>query len=202
MLIAHRSFPAYVLVAGLLTVAPACATGGYYGHQRTYSRNYERVAYQNGFERGVRSGERDARDRHDASYSRDRDYRDGEWGYRRGEIDRDDYRRAFRQGFEAGYNEGYQRVARAYGSYYPRGPQGRPGAVYRSPAAEVGHRDGVEAGRNDARDRARYDPIRPKRYREGDHDYDSRYGSRDEYKREYRAAFQRGYEEGYRSTRR
>jgi hypothetical protein len=211
---AYRYLAAYLLSAGLLIAAPACASGGYYG-QRTYSRDYERFAYQNGFDRGVRNGEHDARDRRDFSYSRDREYRDADWGYRRGDMDRYDYQRAFRQGFQAGYNEGFNRVARAYGSNYPRtnAPYGygnpnqypavpRAGYGYGNVAAQNGYRDGVDAGRNDARDRQRYDPIRPKRYREGDHDYDSRYGSRDEYKREYRAAFQQGYEQGYREYRR
>ena len=197
----HRRFSVYVLSSILLIAAPACATGTYYGGQRRAVRNDERVAYQNGFERGVRNGEHDARDRRDFSYARDREYRDADWGYRRGAIDRDDYRRAFRDGFQAGYTEAFNRAARNY----PRAiaPQPiRPGIVRRSPAVEIGYRDGLEAGREDARDRRRYDAIHPKRYREGDHDYDSRYGSREEYKREYRAAFQQGYEEGYRSARR
>ena len=67
-------------------------------------------------------------------------------------------------------------------------------------ATENGYRDGFEAGRDDARDRNRFDPVRSKRYREGDHDYDSRYGSRDAYKAEYRNAFRQGYEEGYRGN--
>jgi hypothetical protein len=69
-------------------------------------------------------------------------------------------------------------------------------------AYENGFRDGVEAGRDDARHHERFDPIRAKRYRQGDHDYDRRYGSRDDYQREYRAAFQQGYEQGYRQFRR
>jgi len=203
---AHRYVPACLLLtAGLMIAAPACATG-YYGRQRDNYREIERHAYQNGLERGVRNGERDARDRRSFSYERDRDYRDADWGYRRG-SDRDEYRRAFRQGYQQGYTEGFNRVGRAYEPAYPRAGApysypGRPGGVYRSPAADNGRRDGFEAGRNDARDRNRYDPVRPKRYREGDHDYDNRYGSRDAYQREYRAAFQQGYEQGYREYRR
>jgi len=68
---------------------------------------------------------------------------------------------------------------------------------YSNYAAQVGYRDGVYAGRSDARDRARFDPVRAKRYREGDHDYNGRYGDRETYKREYRASFEQGYREGY-----
>jgi hypothetical protein len=69
-------------------------------------------------------------------------------------------------------------------------------------AYDIGFRDGVDAGRDDARHHERFDPIRAKRYRQGDHDYDRHDGSRGDYQREYRAAFQQGYEQGYRSYRR
>ena len=91
-------------------------------------------------------------------------------------------------------------AARIYDTGYPRAgypPPPPPRADYVSIAARNGYRDGVDEGRSDARHRERFDPVRAKRYREGDHDYDRRYGPRDEYKREYRAAFERGYREGF-----
>ena len=91
-------------------------------------------------------------------------------------------------------------AARIYDTGYPRAgypPPPPPRAAYVSNAARNGYRDGIEAGRNDARHRERFDPVRARRYRDGDHDYDRRYGSRDEYQREYRAAFERGYRDGY-----
>jgi hypothetical protein len=91
-------------------------------------------------------------------------------------------------------------AARIYDTGYPRA--GYPAPVqrggYGSAAARSGYRDGIEAGRDDARHRERFDPVRARRYRQGDHDYDRRYGSRDEYKREYRSAFEQGYRDGYR----
>ena len=83
--------------------------------------------------------------------------------------------------------------------YGYRGDSSREAARH---ASQVGYRDGIEQGRDDARDHSRYDPSRARRYREGDHDYHDRYGSRDEYTREYRTAFQHGYDEGYRGARR
>ena len=68
-------------------------------------------------------------------------------------------------------------------------------------AYDNGFRDGVEAGRDDARHLQRFDPVRASRYREGDHHYDRRFGSREDYRREYRAAFQQGYTQGYREYR-
>ena len=211
---AYRYFPTLLLVAGVALAAPACAEqvyGSGYPRGGVYNRDLDRRAYDNGFREGVEEGQNDARHNRDFSPRRHDEYRDADEGYRRGEGDREHYRRSYRQGFEAGYNESYNRNARygrdgrderggiypsvgAYPAYPPanRG-YGSVGAI----AAENGYRDGVEAGRNDARDRERFDPVRAKRYREGDHDYNDRYGARDDYKRDYRAAFEQGYREGY-----
>jgi hypothetical protein len=215
-----RYFPALVLAVGVSIATQACAAqtygypGGGYGR---YGRDLERRAYESGYREGLEEGQNDARHNRDFSYQRHDEYRDADSGYRRSDGDIYVYRRSFRQGFQAGYSESYDRSVANYGGRYPRGntyPQGNgypgyPGGYgypnsnpsnrggFRSPAAENGYRDGIEAGRNDARDHGRYDPIRSRRYREGDHDYDGRYGSRDDYKREYRSAFQQGYQEGY-----
>ena len=61
----------------------------------------------------------------------------------------------------------------------------------------------LDAGRRDARDGERFDPVRAmKRYYRDDSGFDNRYGSRDDYKRDYGAAFEQGYREGYGATRR
>jgi hypothetical protein len=208
-----------LIIAGLCIAAPACATQTY-GYRRAgaYERELQRRAYDNGYRDGIRAGEKDGRNGRTFSYNRHDDWRDADDGYHRDYGDRDFYRRSFRSGFENGYSEGYNRYASSYGRYpggrypgntyptYPNYPSRDGGyAIPRgglSPASANGYRDGLEAGRNDARDRNRFDPVRSKRYREGDHDYDNRYGSRDAYKQEYRAAFQQGYEDGYRGVRR
>ena len=64
-----------------------------------------------------------------------------------------------------------------------------------------GYRDGVEKGREDARDRDSYDPVRHSWYRSGDRGYNSRYGTREAYKLTYRDGFEAGYEQGYREVR-
>ena len=214
---AYRYLPTLLLAVGVALASSACAAGIYgagYPRGGVYNRDFDRRAYDNGFREGVEEGQNDARHDRDFSYQRHDEYRDADQGYHRGDGDRDFYRRSYRQGFQAGYSESYNRNARngRYGRDQ-RGGSYPPAATYPaypptsdrgygsngSVAAQNGYRDGLEAGSNDARDRERFDPVRAKRYREGDHDYDNRYGSRDDYKRDYRAAFQRGYDEGYRA---
>jgi hypothetical protein len=221
MMKASRYLPALVVVAGLGLGSTACAAQIYSGYPNGryggYSRELERRAYDNGFREGVEDGQNDARRNRDFSYQRHDDYRDADHGFHRGEGDINLYRSSFRQGFQAGYNQSFNRNARNGRDYgrvivpapsviypAPRGgyPAPRGGVYVGSPAAQNGYRDGISAGRDDARDHDRFDPVRAKRYREGDHDYNGRYGSRDEYKREYRAAFEQGYREGYGAVRR
>jgi hypothetical protein len=203
-----RLVPAMALLAATLIVAPACATHRtVYGYPSGGRQGADR-AYSVGYERGQADGERDARSGRRYDYARHSEYRDAG----RGNRGREGYRDLFRQGFVAGYDDGYRRFARrgsgrsprppaaSYPDRYPRPGRG-PAGGYVSPAGENGFRDGLEQGREDSRDRKAFDPRRAKRYREGDHDYDSRYGSRDAYKRDYRNGFQRGYEQGFRGGR-
>ena len=209
----HRYVPALIISAGVLATS-ACASGGYYPSQRSgYGYEIERRAYDHGYREGVKKGDEDGHKSRSFSFERHDDWRSADDGYSRSYGDREFYRRNYRRGFESGYTEAYNHY-RGYGGRprggitypsvgygYPSGGYGSSG-VYGSRAADSGYRDGYEAGRNDARDRNSFDPIRSSRYRSGDHDYDSRYGSKDEYKRVYRDAFQRGYDQGYRENRR
>lgn len=189
----YRYLPRLLLVVGVVLASSACAAQIYGGRASLYGREIDRRTYDNGFRAGADAGQDDARLGRDFSYQRHEAYRDDGRGYGRDEGDR--YRRSYREGFQAGYTEAFSHYTR-----YSR-ERGNPPAVdrgeYRTVAARSGYRDGFEAGRNDARDRAPFDPVRARRYREGDHDYDRRYGSRDEYKRDYREAFEQGYREGY-----
>ena len=199
-----RFFLPAASAAVLLVTTSACASGSYqrYPNAPVYRQTPDR-AYQNGFDEGRIQGQNDARQGRSFNYSRHSEYRNAQIGYG-GYGNRNEYRDVFRQGFQAGYDDGYRRNAR--NGYPSRGPvygrdrapvYGGGTAVYRSAAGDVGFRDGLEQGQKDARDRKAFDPIRARRYRDGDHDYNSRYGSRDEYRREYRAAFQQGYQQGY-----
>ena len=207
-----RYAPALLLLAGVAIASPACAAqvygqtyprGGVYGG----NRDFDRRAYDNGYREGLEEGRNDARHDRNFSYDRHNEYRDADDGYHRRDGDREFYRRSYRRGFEAGYNEAYRGSARnwrggAYPTYrnYPTGPSN---GSYGGFARDNGYREGVDAGRRDARDSERFDPIRAmKRYYRDDSGYDNRYGSRDDYKRDYGAAFEQGYREGYGATRR
>lgn len=206
-------------VSATATVVPA-----QWGQGRAVQRGRFQQMYAQGFQAGLREGERDARGRRGRDYDRHNDYRrGGGWGNSRsGEAE------AFRRGFADGYGEAYSRYdrgrndrypQRGYPSYptYPSYPgqgypdrgypgQGYPGGGYgggydNSPAAQRGFDDGYREGQDAGRDNDRYDPVREKRYRDGDNGYNGRYGSRDQYKQEYRHAFRQGYDRGYREAR-
>ncbi len=76
----------------------------------------------------------------------------------------------------------------------------RGGYGYNSAAYDQGYRDGLNKGREDARDRDSFDPVRHKEYRNADRGYNNRYGSKDQYKLAYRDGFERGYEQSYRQN--
>jgi hypothetical protein len=191
-----RSMMRVVTVAVFSIASCACATsqGAAYSRSGPAYAPVDQRAYPRGYDEGRSAGANDARRNRQFDYSRHSDYRDADNGYR-GYGDRNAYRTLFREGFVAGYNDGFRRYARTNWES-PVYPAGR----LSSPAAQAGYRDGFDAGRDDARDRDRYDPIRDSRYREGDHGYERRYGSREYYKQEYRAAFEQGYERGYRDS--
>jgi hypothetical protein len=224
MLRSLRFVQAALLVAGVGIAMTACTTPVYAQRGGGYYRNMDRQAYDIGYNEGVQQGQNDARRGRSYSYQQHSEYRNADNGYRREYGDRELYRQSYRQGFQTGYGEGYNRYTNN-GNYgrYPRStyppqsyptypstptpggvavPRGTYGGYGYSPAAQTGYRDGLEEGQKDARDRRAFDPVRTKRYREGDHDYNNRYGSRDEYKREYRTAFEQGYRDGYGNGRR
>lgn len=63
-----------------------------------------------------------------------------------------------------------------------------------------GYADGLDAGREDARNGRSYEPERNSHYRAASRGYDPRYGSRDEYRDRYQDGFRSGYADGYRDN--
>lgn len=178
------------------------------GPSQYYSRRYEdgrRVARDKGYQEGLHHGDQAARRRKPFDLNREKDYRNGDEGYRREYGSREEYREAFRSGFAEGYREAYDRDGYRVrgGSYYtaPRAPEynGAYGSVgvygqVASVAFQNGQNDGYNRGVDDARHGRYPDVDRQGWYRSGSRGYNRRYGSRDAYRVEYR----RGFDEGYR----
>lgn len=83
-----------------------------------------------------------------------------------------------------------------------RGTRDRRAAPRFDLAFRNGQEDGYKEGLHDAEKGDRFDPVREKRYRSGDHGYNKRYGSKELYRDRYRDGYRRGYEEGYQDGRR
>lgn len=155
------------------------------GHQPppTSCREAERIASRDRYARLIYGGDRDRRD-------------DGWWGR---DDDRRDRGRAIprRDPYPYPNQYPYPESRAPYPNRYP-GDRGQYGDG--SVPFDNGYKDGHDKGREDARDRDAYDPVRHSRYRSADRGYDRRYGSKEEYKQVYRDGFRAGYEEGYRGT--
>jgi hypothetical protein len=90
-----------------------------------------------------------------------------------------------------------RRSTAPYGTPY-QGGYARPRTSYANVGFDRGYRDGYEKGREDARDRDSYDPVRHRWYRNGDRGYDRRFGPKEAYRYTYREGFEAGYEAAYR----
>ncbi len=67
-----------------------------------------RIAQQNGYNDGLRSGQSERNSRRSFDYQNDDRYRDASSGYRSEYGNRDQYRQAYREGYQRGYEEGYR----------------------------------------------------------------------------------------------
>ena len=157
------------------------------GHQPgpTSCSEAERIAARERNARVIYGSDRGRRDRDDDRWERDDDRSGREGGRAVPRRDR--------------YPGGYPDAGRYPDRRYPdRYPDRRGGYGYQSVPFENGRQDGLVKGREDARDRDRYDPARHGWYRSADRGYNSRYGSREDYRSGYREGFLAGYEEAYR----
>ncbi len=118
----HRhALMAGLVGAGLLSSVPASAgpkTGltivvgsGHAYHHDGY-RDYDhhdarRVAYSHGYENGFDHGKDDGEDRDGFNFWHDKEYRNGDKGYKGHYGSRGRYQHSFRSGYEAGYRRAY-----------------------------------------------------------------------------------------------
>jgi flagellar biosynthesis/type III secretory pathway protein FliH len=77
-------------------------------NDRNDRNNVYRIAQQNGYNRGLRSGQEDRARRRSYDYDDTSEYRNATEGYRSQYGDREAYRQGFRDGFRQGYEDGYR----------------------------------------------------------------------------------------------
>jgi hypothetical protein len=106
MLKSYRWLPPVLLALGVWTATPGCAARITAG-RTVYGQNIPRRAFDEGRRKGLDRGRDDERHGRRQSYEQDKEYRNGDRGYRRDDGDRDTYREAFREGFRAGYAEAF-----------------------------------------------------------------------------------------------
>ena len=78
------------------------------GNWRGGRNDIYRIAQQNGYNDGLRSGQSERNSRRSFDYRNDDRYRDASNGYRSDYGNRDQYRQAYREGYQRGYEEGYR----------------------------------------------------------------------------------------------
>jgi flagellar biosynthesis/type III secretory pathway protein FliH len=121
-------------------------------------------------------------------------YQQGNTRYRNGRaIPRQDPYR-YPGGYGTSYPDRNSRYPEPY--YGDRGPYGAGRYGYH-PAHANGVNDGLEKGREDARKRRSFDPLRHEWYREGERHYRREYGPKQQYANLYREGFKEGYDRGY-----
>ena len=169
------------------------------GHQPppTNCRQAERVAARDRYARVIYGSDRGGRD--DGWSNRDDDRRNRDRAVPRRDPSRYPYpdRGPYPDRYPTRDRYPYPSDRYPYPDRYPRE---RGGYGYSTVPFDNGYKDGYEKGRDDARDRDSYDPVRHSRYRSADRGYNRRYGSREEYKDIYRDGFRAGYDEGYRDN--
>lgn len=203
------AFLAVIALGAVLLPAPARAQDRYYGGG---SIDAHRHGYEHGYRDGYEYG-RDARHRGVALDFRTDAYRDAIRGYDSlfgsREAFSQGYREGYQNGAEDGYNGSQSRLEEIYGyrdrTFDPdRNREDRTVTIYterhwgyQDVAADVGYRDGVNAGLNDFREHHSYRPQEHDAWKDADHGYSSAFGSKEAYKQAYRAAYEAGYRDGF-----
>jgi hypothetical protein len=176
---------------------PVRAQDEYRGSFSTRQHGYEH-GYRDGYEYG-----RDARGRNVALDYRTDVYQAGDRGYRSYMGTLSEYREGYRDGYRIGAEEGYGGVRTGLERIF--GDRDDPAASvyrerhwdYQDVAADVGYRDGVNAGLQDYREHHSYRPQEHDQWKDADHSYDRAFGNKADYKQAYRIAYENGYRAGY-----
>lgn len=195
-----------LLVALLFVTGLAVAQDRYGG-----SVNAKEHGYQHGYRDGLGQGRAD-RSHHKKHDFNTRDYKRADAGYAKYMGEHDDFQHGYRDGYKVGYEDGfYARSVRpdVYGLDDRYDPDQLPrtegdadayrGWGYSHVGFDTGYRDGLQAARQDLRDRKGFRPDKHDAYEDADHGYRNDYGNKNSYKQQYRKGFVRGYQDGFSS---
>ena len=174
------TFLAALAVAGAGAQLDARQLWGLPQAQPRSSQSYSSAAYNEGYQRGVRTGQDDSRRGRPFSSVDQRDYRSADAGYRSQYGNRERYRDDFRLGYQAGYRDGYQQ----YG-YDQRGTYGQRNGPPGPPPWSNGRARGRGRGGNSG-----YGPY-------GNNGNYGNYGNYGGYSQRYDLAVDNGYNDGY-----
>ena len=168
--------------------------------------------YRHGFRDGYDYG-RDARARGVALDYQTDNYRAADHGYWEGlgpiELFRTGYQEGYRDGAQDGFNGVRTRLERLFAwsdrNFDPdRGgdvgiaPEYRnPGWKFQDVAADIGYRDGVNAGLRDFNEHHSYRPTEHGAWKDATRGYSNAFGDKGAYKAAYRSAYEAGYKSGF-----
>jgi len=154
-----------------------------------------------GYEHGYRDGYAYGRDAHSRGVALDTQgdaYKEGTHGYREEFGPREEYQTGYREGYRMGADDGYVgitvRLEKLFGDEHYVANR-RSG--YEDVAADVGYRDGLNAGLKDFREHHSFRATEHDVWKEADHGYDNAFGNKEAYKSAYRKAFEAGYSDGF-----
>lgn len=225
-----RTLP-IVALSSLLALAPAAASAAA-GQPEIVNTQWGRAvprgdfqrSYNDGYQRGTREGERDARSVRPRDYRRHDAFRRGNAGWGSGRGSEDAFRRGFAEGYLAGYDQsrgsrggwgrpgypdpGYPGGRYPQGGYgYPDDGYGYPGGGYGHPGGDYGYRGGYgyspaaqrgyEDGLRDGRNDARdNDRYEPTRKKKY-RDGDDGYNNRHGSRDRYKMEYRDAFRQGY-----
>lgn len=175
-------------------------------------------AHQHGYEHGYRDGFAFGQQNTQVS-NRDQDIvnqrlRAADRDYQQGFGSQEQYRQGYTDGFRAGMEDGRAgNRSRLEELFRPRDPNYDPDrnrddridGIYpqnhwplRHTAADIGYRDGFDAGIRDRQDGRNYQPRQHSAWQEGLHGSERDGGSKRQYRSAYRSAYEQGYRDGFR----
>ena len=144
------------------------------------------VAYDTGYQDGLREGAEDQRTGHSNRPHEHAAWKDADHNLSTVNTNPQDYKNRYREGYERGYRDGYGQQG-----YGPQGYQSSDVAY------DTGYQDGQREGAEDRRTGHSFRPHEHAAWQDADHNLSTVHTDPQEYKNRYRQGYERGYQEGY-----